>query len=708
MWPKRSGSFLKPVSKKIVRTAIEIVLALFLIAAAMVLRLNYLDADPPIGLSASADVYTDTPQYTLFAKQYIQTGEFNPYNDPRFVFFQKSAVTALSLLVFKLWGISTYTSNMVGLLFSMGAMLMFFLFVRKAFGTVAGLFFLFLIGLNYNLMFYGRLPFLEHAMAFFAFSSLVVLIYWPNRIGYLIAGVLLATSIFFCKVIGLVFLFPFVCYLIYRFKFEDSTDRWWRSGLFAVGFGAVFVVWLVVSYLPSQSQVTGYLGEQAISLYGAPDGLKSVEGFFMKLFSFGEQSKLMRRMKPAAILALVFSGMMVYRMIRKKSWKSGFADFNSGHIFVGAMIVAFYGALMIWNYRPLRYQLVIIYPVYAATASILFMLWRKWKAVEPERVPIGFLPVVFLLTMIPIYQFIKFWVAGGGEDFYYIDYFYVVASWALPISVAIFAAFAMYKRGRLPQVPVLGKVIVLTVFALVIFKGVGDYLYWAYRPSMSARDNSRDLGTLLSPGAVLSGPFAPQLTLENHIGAVIHMFGVSNPDPDLFTRFPITHLVLDKGNEELARRDYPSVMDSAAHLLTSHNGLKKVRLFRVAGHTGNPIADQYQISLFERLVEQFNEGKFDEGNALALEFLRRYPDNMSCYLLLAEAAEQDSVYQLAEAMFKKAVEFSPTNYNLNVRMAQFYKDRYKETGDQETLARFNRYFQAAKHLAPVMPDQKIP
>ncbi len=564
------------------------------------------------------------------------------------------------------------------------------------------LIFLILAGLNYNLIFYGRLPFLEHAMVFFAFASMVVLAYWPGKPGHFLAGLLLATGIVFGKVIGLVFLFPFVCYLAYRLFFEEGKGHWPRLGLFAVGFAAMTGFWLFFSYLPMQQQVTGYLGEQAFSLYGSPDGLKSFGGFVKKMVTFGEHSRLVQRMVPTALLGLVFIGMLFLRMLKRNSWREGFRDFNSLHIFFAALIIGFYGALMIWNYRPLRYQLVLIYPTCAAAAVVMHMLWRKWKSFEKETPPWGWLLPLYPLVLIPVCQFIQARVERGGETFHFSDYKYEAAIWALVLSLVIFILVALYKRGQIPRIPAVGKAIVVIVLLMVLVKGIGDYWYWTERPSMSARENSRDLGLLLSPGAVISGPFAGELTLENNFGTVIHMFGVSQADPDLFSKYPITHLVLDQANENRARQDYPQVMDSATHLLSYHIGLKNVRLFRIAGQTGNPTADAYRRSLFERLQLAFKEKSIQRRSELAVEFLRRYPDNRSCYLMLAEVAEKDSMYVLAEAMFKKAVEFSPTNYNLNARVAKFYNDRFDESADSSTREQAIRYYEEAVKFAPTV------
>ena len=156
--------------------SVELIAALVLLSLIATLRFYKLDADPPIGVSVSADVFTDPPQYTLNARNAESLGEYETIEDPRRVVFLKSIVTATATAVFTIFGVGVYQSNLVGLFYSLGSLLLFFLFLWRSTGKLSGLLFLILIAFNYNQIFYGRLPFLEHAMVFYAFLSLVLLV----------------------------------------------------------------------------------------------------------------------------------------------------------------------------------------------------------------------------------------------------------------------------------------------------------------------------------------------------------------------------------------------------------------------------------------------------------------------------------------------------------------------------------------------------
>jgi len=174
---------------------LEVIAALALLALVALLRSYQLGADPPLGLSISTGEQTDPPQYTLFARNYVQTGDFDPFDDARRAVFLKSSVTALAVAVFSLLGAGLWQAHLVGLLLGLAALVLFWLFMRKVAGPLAGLLFLFLAAFNYNLIFFGRLPFLEQALVFWAFLAAALLAYGRRPAIAAAAGASLALGI---------------------------------------------------------------------------------------------------------------------------------------------------------------------------------------------------------------------------------------------------------------------------------------------------------------------------------------------------------------------------------------------------------------------------------------------------------------------------------------------------------------------------------
>ncbi len=686
----------------------ELIILLLIFSVLMFLRLYHLDADPPLKVSISTDVYTDPPQYTMFARNYVQTGDFDPIDDPRRIVFLKSMITVLSVIVFKTCGATTWTSNFVGFLYAFGSLFLFFMFIRKISGVIPGLIFLILAGLNYNLIFYGRLSFLEHSLTFFAFLSLVLITHFKNHISWVLAGVSLAVGIFFGKVIGVIFLVPFAVYFLYLISSSDNKKKVvLRPLLFISGFLAVLVFWYFFTYSPMQSQVSGYYDEQAISLYGSPEGLKSFDSFVEKMVDFGNDSKLFPRMQTGAVLSVIFLGFMFFRFSRLKSWKEKFNNSSGGLLFIAVLIVAFYLILMIWNYRPLRYQLPMIYAIYGAAAIVLNMMWQKWKEREVDKIPVLFYLLCFPIVVVPIYQIWNGIADKNGWEFYYDSN----KHWVAIISIIVVFIISVIMRKnflkKIKFIPAITKGLAgLIIFANIVF-GILSYYSWADLPTFTIRDNSRDLGMMLSEDAVVSGPLAPTLIQENKLGCVIHMFGVSDADPDLFKRFPITHLLLDESNEKRAKADYPVLMEEAKHVLTYHVGIKKVRLFRIAEISGNRIAENYKLSSMEKAINLYHNNEVGQANLLAGAHIKENPKNLSGYLTVATVAENEELFQLAEDYLKKAIEFSPTNYHLRSKLAEFYKKMYIDTADDKYKREGLKYFEEAVELAPSSSKLKI-
>jgi hypothetical protein len=675
----------------------------------LVMRTIYLNADPPTKLSVSSDVNTDPAQYTHYARNYVLTGEANPFNDDRFAVFLKSSVNLLAIGVFKVFGVGLWQSNAVAVFYSFGALLCFFLFLRKIAGNAVALVFLVTVGLNYNLTFYGRLPFLEHAVAFWGFLSLALIANFTSAWAFGVAGIALGAAMFFSKVFGVIFLFPFAIWFVYRYCYE-SRDKLIRNALFfAGGLGVTALFWYLYLYLPMQNQVSSYLMEQSVSLYGAPDGLKSLDDFIFKMVTFGDGSELYNRMPVTALFAMAAIIILAWRMSFKESWSKGFAGWTAGHIFLVAMVMAFYASLMIWNYRPLRYQLILIYPTYALAAIVLARMMAKGStsklvvtqdspnasAAPPRLYYVLIFPLMLILTY-KIYDWIS--VMSGGGTSWTDERIWIYVLTVLMTALVAGAIYAV-RSGILLMHPALvqnGAVVIVIVVAL---HGLFNFGFWVTRPSFSAEDNARDLGEILGPGAVLSGPFAPGFSLTSSLPSVIHMFGVANIDTWLFRKYPITHLLLDEPNEDFARKNYPDVMSGAQHFRTFFIGSRKVRAFRIAGYTGNPIADSYKRSDLEEAVDGVLAGS-DAGNEAALRFVSTHPNNVSAVLLLGERAESIGMYDQAGMMFQKAVEFSPTNANLHVRAGTFFKDRWIETGDPAMRENAKKYLERANHFAP--------
>ena len=666
-------------------------------------RLWNLESDPPLRLSHSNDVYSDGALYTYYAREYVKTGNFNPNEDERFGIFLKSTVTPLAIAVFTLVGVGIWQSNLVGVIFALGALLCFYLFVRRIAGVAASLWFLLLSGLSYNLIFFGRQPFLEHAMAFWGFLALVIVTYARNWWPFLLAGLFLGMAAFFSKIHGIVFLFPFAVLLFWRTRFDDPRlpkVLWNRPAWFGIGYLSALTLWFLISYLPAPSQVTSFFQENTIELHGTPGGLKSIADFAEKLMTFGYDTELFPRMVVIGILGAVFFGAIVYQLCRKEAYRGVLNFGNGGYLFIAAMMIAFHGSLMIWNYRPLRYQLILIYPFCAAAAILLARLWQGLTPPRREKFPILFWPLCAAVAVIPAYQ-----IFAGSSKFITTDWWGDVSKIAVPLSAPLFAVVvglmilaAKNRQFRTARAVTRALAVLLTVGS--IFGSVMAYGSWAIRPTQTLRDVNHDLAMVVGPGSLVTGPYAQSLTLENDLPTLIHMFGTAHPDSSFFLKFPVTHLLLDDGNIARMFDDYPAVMKTHQHICTYFVGENKIRLINVAASTGNPVTGDYQLTPVERGVMGFRNDDGELAWPAINEFSAQYPLNIAGNLLLFEMTNVTGQWLRAENALKKAIEFSPTSYVLNARLGRFYRDRAKALSSSELRELAARYYEEAVHLAP--------
>jgi hypothetical protein len=338
-------------------------------------------------------------------------------------------------------------------------------------------------------------------------------------------------------------------------------------------------------------------------------------------------------------------------------------------------------------------------------AVICAMLLQKTKILINQSIPNKAYFIFFPIYATLFYHSLTYYLTIKNTHYTTSTYSFTLWLGAIFLTLLIFLLVKLYSRKIIPRIPYFSQVVIALLLTSMVYLNWFQYDIWTDHATFTTRDNSRDLNMILSKDAVITGPFSSTLTMESELKTVIHMFGVSNPDPDFFKKLPITHLLVDEGNEGRAFKDYPQMMKASTHILSYHVGFKKVRLYRISGNTGNYIADNYRPAKFERLVEEYNSTRGRINNQLAIDFLKEHPDNITGYSFLAEAAERDQLFDLAESMYKKAVEFSPTNYHITGRLAKFYHDRYNQTKLPEYKENSLKYYNMAVWVAP--PNSNI-
>jgi 4-amino-4-deoxy-L-arabinose transferase-like glycosyltransferase len=639
-------------------------------------------------------VATDPPQYTYFARNNVIWGSWDLFGHNRFVFFLKSFSSVASLIVFSVFGTGRFQANLVAVILNLLIMVFLFLTLKKVFGKRTAFLSFFLLGINFVFIMYGRNPFLEISAMFLLTLGFYFLVSsFKRNLLLLPSGICFATGIFFGKTMA-AFILP-AClgfFLLWFFEQPSSESLWKRSqpfALFCAGFLLVLLFWMFFAYLPAKREVAGYFGEQALGLYGFPRAWQSVSGFVNSLFTFGKD--LFFRMPVVFILS--FLGLLLFfrnrpslgRLFKLRDHQS------KAKLFLILWFVGGFFLLMSLNYRPLRYQLYLIPPMCALAALWLdsFISSFNTKRKSPTGILFWISFVVTLMFLINYLITTLYRLSGKAIQ--------LGSSLVVSVIVSLLLGgiyYWLFARSQVATRTVSSSqsktfatghrvLIVLLLLSVSLVVHGWQFVSWASLPTYSLNRSSVDLGRILSDEAVVSGPYGPALVWDNKLKNIIHMFGVSKPDPQLFHTYPITHLALERGgNRDRAFQDYPEVMNKAKIVTTYWLRNIPVDIYRIGEWTGNPKTEGYSLSDFERVKLLIEAEQTDSALALLEDFVSRNPENYSGYHALAQIYYDRGEYKKALLSLEKAAEFNSTDFMVHQLLGAVYLTLANQTGQE--------------------------
>ena len=339
------------------------------------------------------------------------------------------------------------------------------------------------------------------------------------------------------------------------------------------------------------------------------------------------------------------------------------------------------------NYRPLRYHLYLIPPMCALSGLYLDSF------LSPSGSRRTFRPgILFWFFFVVSVTFFTNYVIITGYTLITTKEIPLLFSLGISLLITLITALIFYfgyirrKADRHPRTADTGKqtgprwAAVLILLFLSIWINLAQFTSWASSPKYSLNRASIDLGRILNREAVLSGPYGPALVWDNRLKDIIHMFGVTKADPQLFLTYPITHLALERGgNRERAFQDYPEVMKKAQVVATYWIRNLPVDIYRIAEFTGNPLTQKYQLSDFEKGRVLLHEGKTDSALVIFEKFVDMQPDNFSGYQNLAEIYYQSDELSKTETALKKARQFHPTDFFVYQQLGMVYLEQWDKT-----------------------------
>ncbi|MEW5701729.1 MAG: hypothetical protein AB1792_05830 [Candidatus Zixiibacteriota bacterium] len=677
-------------------------------------RLPYLGADAPSDVSWSQDLLTDPPQYTAYARNAISFGEWNPLNDEKLVFFRKNITGLFAYIVFTVFGTDISTANLTAVLLNLVAVGFLAWGVGRAFGYLAGACAGCFLAVHYLFVAYSRQPFLEVAanaslaVAFWAVITSAGRWWWA-----IVAGIVAGIGTVFGKVTALhaapIFLFGAI---VVGFSESGHTSsgnlaRWRRAIGYAAGMGVVTLIWYIFVYQLASAEVLKYLREQSRSLYGDPVGLSSLSGFLGMWFSFGTDTGILTRAPVVGIIGLIGMATMTVCYGRVTTLRHFLTRVPAAVWLIVGWFLSAYLAFSPFNYRPVRYQIVLILPL-AAAAGWLLQYWAERsgprRAADRPRAIWWVTPVLFALVSMGLQHFLFAPLLGGSRRVF------TSTSYSAPLLVGFAVAVAWIAwAGRAGASTTVGRrpglrpwvEVIIAVILLVSLVGQGRrFVRWWAHPQTTIASANRDLSVILGPGAVVTGEMAPALTQRRDSPKSLNHFFVLKESERFFAERPITHVVVEDKSDAPFFKEYPQIAQAAERVTTYTVRNLRYAVLRVAEIGGNPEASSYRPSFFERLRGSLGQQPLD---TLLKELTQRVADsadNFSGWWFAGDLYHRANRPDQAIYAYERALAFYPDDFVLLGQTGEVYWQRYSTVGGPLDKSRAVDYWSRALRLVP--------
>ncbi len=587
---------------------------ILILCLALYLRVYDLTVDPPLVIGTfSQDLATDPYHITSFAANKANFGAWELFPYPEWQVFKVSLPSVISYLLFSIGNTNSFWTHLAGVIPSFIGILLLLWGIASGERTgrwqpvlAAAIF----LGTNFALVTYNRAPFLETGVIFY--FSLIVLLYKKN--GNNIANLLIITllTLLACFT-GRLFALTADIAILANLVFGLEKDRFKKVGWMTAGGFLFAVVLLLLLYGNRIGAYFEYLAERSDTSRGNLFILNGIGDFIKVLFSYGSESRLFKD-SPFLFIAgyaTLITAILCFRNCYDWFRKNLFLRFSL--YWTLTMFVLFFP----FNYRPLRYSLLLYLPLVLVMAALSDVREIRRKDCSDTKSIWAAGVLFFLNFFFLIHLVIDFFLYGS----YPAEPLTVYAYMFFPAVILTIIMISNPVRRRFTRL-VKNTGIVLIILALCsLAYQVTTYRQWINHSHRSTEDASKDLADILGKGAVIAGPYAPRLTLGSKHKHFIYYFGLPRPDTSIFKTFPISHLAVGKRNLEAAIRDFPDVKN--ATIIADY--LIRGRTVMILKMPQKPAG--YEPSTYELAEECHKRGDTDSALILNDAFRQRHPSN---------------------------------------------------------------------------------
>jgi 4-amino-4-deoxy-L-arabinose transferase-like glycosyltransferase len=530
-------------------------LFLLFFAALFSLRLIHLGADAPKDLDPISPGYiVDPGEYVRNARNKIVTGEWKT-GDWGFEFMYVTPLPhCISYLVFLLLGTGIAQMNLVPALFSCLILVLVYLILKKTLGPTFALLGVFLLGVNYLLTMFSRVANMTMPMLFFvcltiyfltlAQTKKYVFFFWAGVSGFIcftVTGIVL--TILPSIVLGM------LAYVFFR-SGKNLKVTLTSFGTFALGMAIPCAFWFWLFYWPNRILFQDF-GKDNFARMTPGNWYWVFHNFWTRPLFHLSNVPIVTLLAVFFLLFLGFAALKTPRELSLPAWISGF------------WIVSNYPYLSTIWYRPLRHEVLLIFPAILLAIMALFEFSKARYIHKPEKMPLLF------------YVFFFFWAVFFLSDLMILgslplswksiqiySLLLLIISLGTTLLLAVVIKF-LPRSLKIPLPKLARTAIIAGCVALSVFFNLKPYLAWARSPRYDIRNMSRDLGKAYDTMSI-AGLAAPLVVMENRHAA----YGADyqyDKKKDYLQKYHMTHLIIIPYLNEIGpyRKSYPEIMDKA-------------------------------------------------------------------------------------------------------------------------------------------------
>ncbi len=572
-----------------------LIVVLFLLS----LRTIHPAADPPANLSMSAGPFGDPGGYAFHARNKVLFGqwEIDKMNSP---LYSSPIPALLTYLSFKIFGVGFVPMNLVPILFSCLTLIFVFLLLRETMnGTRSFALIAFaMIGMDYLFLMYSRIANRVMPMVFF----LVLALFFSqkgtrDKRWYFLAG----TSSFLafmtkgvCFYILGAFFLGFFVYLILEHGWKKALVPF---GFYLAGFFLCFLIWMAVIYIPHGEDLRSISSLNTSFLIPPKNVHRILYYFWIRPSILLERSPILAILSALSVLLLLSRISREPKSIKLLEWI----------ILFWFIIGTVYFSII--QQRVTRHFIPQLIPMVFLSAWSIQNFYRSQRLIKPRRFNLLFGLALFLWLLFPVSKVLKPVLDKSAATFSNIW----IAT-AILVSISLFLVILIHILIRLwpdsisvSLSPSFKKAAVLLILAGIIFFNGRPFLDWALHPRFKLRNVSIDLGKALDH-AVISGLWAPVISLENRHRAHESFPGFVNDEKDFIEKFQVTHVFASTAfnNQEIDyyRRNFPEAMRKARLLARYFIWQTEMLLYELKP----PAGPQRQANTYEAEVHTRRQG----------------------------------------------------------------------------------------------------